>query len=364
MKKESWNQIVSSFSPTSLLQSWQWGDIKSRYGWEVDHKTWTNEQDEIQAAAMILKREQRIPFIGLGLKILYVPKGPLLDWRGEIRERVLQDLVDYAREVGAVYIKIDPDLIIAEGYQGSDDFSQNEREQEIIQQMVDNGWIISKQQIQFKNTFIIDLSKTPEEILSDMKQKTRYNIRLAGRKGVTVRNLELDELDKLYEMYAETSNRDGFIIRPRDYYLDLWRTFISADMATALVAEVEGELVAGLMLFHFGDRSWYLYGMSTNKHREKMPNYLLQWEAIKISHEKGCSVYDLWGAPDEFNKTDRMWGVYRFKEGLGAKVLQTTGALDYPVRKIEYKIIQELLPQIQNITRKIRRRQIKNELSD
>ncbi len=364
MKKENWNEIAKQFSPASLLQTWEWGEVKSHYGWKVEHKTWIDDKNAIRAAAMILKREQRIPIIGSCIRILYVPKGPLLDWQDEIRDRVLHDLVEYAREVGAASIKIDPDLIIARGYEGSDDYTQNEPAQEIIHEMVNNGWIVSKQQIQFKNTFIIDLTKTEDEILAAMKQKTRYNIRLAGRKGVEVRKAGLDELDKLYEMYAETSNRDGFIIRPKDYYLSLWQSFISEDMATALVAEVAGEMVAGLMLFHFGDRSWYLYGMSINKHRDKMPNYLLQWEAIRLSQEKGCRVYDLWGAPDVFNKTDRMWGVYRFKEGLGAKVVQTTGALDYPVSKIKYKIIQELLPRIQNITRIIRRRQIKNELSD
>jgi lipid II:glycine glycyltransferase (peptidoglycan interpeptide bridge formation enzyme) len=181
---------------------------------------------------------------------------------------------------------------------------------------------------------------------------------------VSVREAGLDELELVYEMYAETSNRDGFIIRPKEYYLDLWSSFISAGMATPLLAEVEGDVVAGLMLFHFGDRSWYIYGMSTNKHREKMPNYLLQWEAIRLSKARGCKVYDLWGAPDVFDESDRMWGVYRFKEGLGGKVVQTKGALDYPVSRIKYKIIQEILPGILAITRKIRRRQIQNELSD
>ena len=120
-------------------------------------------------------------------------------------------------------------------------------------------------------------------------------------------------------MYLETSLRDGFIIRPEGYYRLLWSTFISGDMAIPLIAEVDGTPVAGLLLFYFAERSWYLYGMSTDLHREKMPNYLLQWEAIRISKNLGCKVYDLWGAPDVFDADESMWGVYRFKKGLGLR---------------------------------------------
>ena len=364
MEKEKWNNIIRQFTPTSLLQTWEWGDIKSRYGWQVEHKTWETAQGKTAAAALILKREQTIPLLGIKLMILYVPKGPLVDWKSGMHERVLEDLKDYARKAGAAFIKIDPELVTARGVDTKDGYQPQPEARDIIHGMEKAGWIISKQQIQFKNTFLIRLDKSEDELLADMKQKTRYNIRLSKKKGVSVREAGLDELELVYEMYAETSHRDGFIIRPKDYYIDLWSSFISAGMATSLLAEVEREVVAGLMLFHFGDRSWYIYGMSTNKHREKMPNYLLQWEAIRLSKAKGCEVYDLWGAPDVFDESDRMWGVYKFKEGLGGKVIQTMGALDYPVSGIKYKIIQEVLPGFLAITRKIRRRQIQNELSD
>ena len=171
--------------------------------------------------------------------------------------------------LGAAFIKIDPELVTARGVDTKDGYQPQPEARDIIHGMEKAGWIISKQQIQFKNTFLIRLDKSEDELLADMKQKTRYNIRLSKKKGVSVREAGLDELELVYEMYAETSHRDGFIIRPKDYYIDLWSSFISAGMATSLLAEVEREVVAGLMLFHFGDRSWYIYGMSTNKHREK-----------------------------------------------------------------------------------------------
>jgi lipid II:glycine glycyltransferase (peptidoglycan interpeptide bridge formation enzyme) len=196
-----------------------------------------------------------------------------------------------------------------------------------------------------------------------MKQKTRYNIHLAERKGVSIRQGGIDDLGLLYAMYAETSSRDGFIIRPREYYLSLWKNFIDAGMAAPLIAEVVGKAVAAIIIFYFNKKSFYMYGMSRETHREKIPNYLLQWEAIKLSKLLGCLEYDLWGAPDVFDSSDRMWGVYKFKEGLGGRIIQTIGAYDYPTSQIAYTIIQEALPKIQSITRRIRGKQIRDELA-
>ncbi len=364
MDKQDWNQIIGNFPQPSLLQTWEWGEVKNRHGWTVDHKVWRDGTGDVTAAALILAREQIIPVIGKKVKILYCPKGPLLDWDSPMRAQVLQDLQQYAIDQGAVYIKMDPDLVIAKGFEETASFEPNTHANHIVKRIEKSGWKISRQQIQFKNTFWIDLRPSEADLLANMKQKTRYNIRLAERKGVQVRQAGMDDLEMIYAMYAETALRDGFIIRPKSYYMDVWRTFLEAGMATPLLAEVEGEPVAGLFLFHFGNRSWYIYGMSRDLHREKMPNYLLQWEAIKLSKQKGCDTYDLWGAPDDFSEADRMWGVYRFKEGLGGKIVQTKGAFDYPASQFEYKIIQNVLPRILAVTRRIRRKQIQSEMSE
>jgi lipid II:glycine glycyltransferase (peptidoglycan interpeptide bridge formation enzyme) len=215
----------------------------------------------------------------------------------------------------------------------------------------DQGWRLSDEQVQFRNTIMIDLKASEDEILAQMKQKTRYNMRLAERKGVSIRIGNLDDLPMLYKMYAETSIRDGFVIRSADYYQTTWRTFIQAGIADALIAEVLGEPVAALMLFTFAQKAWYVYGMSREAHREKMPNYLLQWYAIQLAKTKGCIAYDLWGAPDVFVDTDPLWNVYRFKEGLGGRIVRHIGAWDFPTRPAVYNLYTKLLPQILNILR-------------
>ena len=148
----------------------------------------------------------------------------------------------------------------------------------------------------------------------------------------------------LYRMYAETVVRDGFTIRGVEYYSAVWESFFYGGMLVPLIAEVEGEPVAGLMLFYNSGTAYYLYGMSRSVHRTLMPTYLLQWEAIRTAKEKGCTSYDLWGAPDVFDGSDSMTGVYRFKRGLGGEVVRTVGAWDLPLRPFVFALYAQVWP--------------------
>jgi lipid II:glycine glycyltransferase (peptidoglycan interpeptide bridge formation enzyme) len=221
----------------------------------------------------------------------------------------------------------------------------------LISYLQSHGFQFSQDQIQYRNTVIIDLALSEDKLLARMKQKTRYNVRLAARKGVTVRVGTDTDLEMLYRMYAETSVRDGFVIREQGYYLDLWHTFLQAGLLEPLIAEVDGDPVGGVMIFRFGSTAYYLNGMSRDAHREKMPNYLLQWDAARRAKAAGCTVYDLWGAPHEFHENDPMWGVFRFKEGLGGEVVQHIGAWDLPIRPLTYKLYTQILPRVLDFMR-------------
>ena len=161
----------------------------------------------------------------------------------------------------------------------------------------------------------------------------------------------------LYRMYAETSIRDGFVIRNEQYYRTVWTIFMRAGQsevipsAEPLIAEVDGEPVAAIFIFYFAGRAYYLYGMSREVHREKMPNYLLQWEAMKRAKSGGCHTYDLWGAPDNFDESDSLWGVFRFKEGLGGQVVRTLGEWDYAPNSFSYNLYTKIMPRILNVMR-------------
>jgi len=322
MTEESvWNQTILQLPSPHLLQTSEWAELKGEGGWRSIQRTWKDESGRVIAAASILKRSFRLFRVGTEASILYVPRGPLLDWAdSDLCERVLNDLEQLARSERSIFIKLDAEIPLGTGIPGTDSFSNDPTGLNVVSRLRNHGWKTSPEQVQFKNTMILDLESDEETWLKRMKQKTRYNLRFAQKAGVQVRAARSDELTALYQMYAETSVRDGFVIRSEAYYLGAWQAFIAAGKAFPLIAEVEGQLVAGLILFVFGKRAWYLYGMSTQLHRDKMPNYLLQWEAMRKARELGCDAYDLWGAPDEFSAKDRMFGVFRFKRVLARRL--------------------------------------------
>ncbi len=360
----AWNSLIGSFPAEHFLQTSQWAEVKAEVGWKAHRLAWKDDAGEVKALAQVLCRSARpIRRFGPALSVGYVPRGPLLDWNDAVtRQQVLIDLESFAREQNLVFLKIDPEVIIGRGIPAEGTNSDDEMGTRVMEDLAAKRWHYSAEQIQFKNTVILDLNGDEEHWLARMKQKTRYNIRLAQKNGVQVKKATLEDLPLIYRMYAETANRDGFIIRPEDYYLGVWSKFLQANMAEALLAEVDGIPVAGLVLFHLGRTAWYVYGMSTQLHREKMPNYLLQWEAMRVASEKGCLHYDLWGAPDVFDKNNSMFGVYRFKEGLGGEVVRTVGAWDLPLRPAMFTLYQTVIPRLLSITRMLRRKQIKQEV--
>jgi len=364
----AWNELIRGLPNPHLLQTWEWAQVKAKYGWQPMPFVWESKvasQKSPVAAAMVLRR--MIPAGGFARKmcILYTPKGPLLDWSdAALRTRVLDDLQALAKRSGAIFVKTDPDVRLGMGVPGEAEASEAETGQAIRSELERRGWLFSQDQIQFRNTVLLDLSPSEEEMLARMKQKTRYNVRLAEKKGVHVRVGTAQDLPLLYRMYAETSLRDGFVIRDEGYYRTVWEMFMKQPAVTGqqlatrhqpsaepLIAEVDGQPVAAIFLFSFAGRAYYLHGMSRDAHREKMPNALLQWEAMRRAKATGCTSYYLWGAPDEFNESDTMWGVFRFKEGLGGQVVRTLGAWDYPVSPLLYKTYTQVIPRLLDVMR-------------
>ncbi len=352
-----WNHFIAQLPNPHFLQTWEWAQVKEKYGWTPMPFVWYSQSStvsgQLEAAAMILKRT--ISFRGLfHASVLYAPKGPLMDWGNEsLRNRVLNDLQIFAKKQGAIFLKLDPDVLLRTGIPASEEDVIHDGGQVVMSELRRRGWKFSSDQIQFRNTVLVDLSASEEEMLARMKQKTRYNVRLAEKKGVTIRVGTLADLPMLYKMYAETSVRDGFVIRDEGYYQTVWQNFMQSAEPSAepLIAGVDGESVAAIFIFYFAGRAYYVYGMSKNIHREKMPTYLVQWEAMKRAKNRGCKTYDLWGAPEIFDESDSMWGVYRFKEGLGGQVVRTLGAWDYAPNSFFYKMYAEVMPRVLDVIR-------------
>jgi len=320
-----WDDFVARHAQGHLLQAWTWGEFKARWGWRAQRVA--IEQDAaILAGAQVLFR--RVPFGA----IAYVPKGPVCAPRQDAAlAPLLAALHAAARAQGAIFLRVEPEW---------EDASEAAR---LLERY---GWRAGAA-VQPRRTLHIDLTRAPDDILAQMKPKWRYNIHLAERKGVIVREGNVRDLDAFYRLSEITARRDRFAIHSRDYYEAAWQLFARRGMATLLVAEVEGQPIAALMAFAFGGKAWYLYGASSDEQRNLMPNHLLQWRAMLWAKTQGCRLYDLWGIPDvEPSTTSLPEGLHRFKAGFGGRVVRYVGAYDYVYRPVLYWLGTKLWPRL------------------
>jgi len=359
-----WNINLSHLPEPHLLQTKEWASIKTQYGWRNIQKSWRDDNGKIVAMANILLKNIKIGPLRFKYNIMYIPRGPLLNWNNvALRKRVLNDILFIAKENQSFLLKIDPEVIIGKGLPDTENATLIPNGINLLSELKELGWHYSQDQIQFKNTVWLDLNNTEDELLAKMKQKTRYNVRLSGKKGVTISEGDPSDFSMLANMYAETAIRDNFTIRSENYYLMVWNLFYNQGKLTPLIASYENEPIAALMLFHYSGRAWYIHGMSRSVHRNKMASYLLQWEAMKIAKNKGCNRYDLWGAPFTLNESDPMWGVFRFKQGFAGETIRTIGAWDFPVKPLLYHLYIKVTPKILKIMRRIGNRKTRKKVT-
>ncbi len=336
-----WNSALRALPYAHVLQTWEWGEFKrATTGWEPLRLAF-RQGDDIVAMASIGVRS-----VG-PLKVMYVPKGPALAYEDTpLAESVLDHLQALAHQQRAVWLKIDPDVVAATGVPGDEDDTPCATGQSFTQMLQKRGWHFSDDQVQFRNTLTLDLTPSEDDLLAQMSGNTRRKVRAAEKKDVTIRPGTLADLDTLYNLYRMTGQRDEFLIRPLDYYRQAWQAFMQAGLAYALIAEFEGQPIAHVILFHFGRKCWYFYGASSNDERQRMPNYALQWEAIRWAKAQGCQTYDFWGAPDVFDESDPMWGVYEFKRGFRGMVTRHIGAWDYAPYPALYRAYTQVWPRV------------------
>lgn len=313
----AWKEFLTRQPGAHLLQSAEWGELKSGFGWSA-RRVITGE-----AGVQVLFR--KLPF---GFTLAYIPKGPVQGGSSGQDPALWSELDALCKKGRAVFCKLEPDAWAGE------------------QRLVNSGqWAISPHNIQPPRTITVDLRGSEEDILGRMKQKTRYNIGLAGKKGVTVRPWQ--DVDGFHKMILVTGGRDGFGVHSLEYYRRAYGLFQPAGLCELLVAEFEGRPLAALMVFARGRRAWYLYGASNDEERNRMPTYLLQWEAMRWARACGCEEYDLWGVPDEDQqvleaqferRADGLWGVYRFKRGFGGELKRAAQALDRVYNPLLYKL--------------------------
>jgi peptidoglycan pentaglycine glycine transferase (the first glycine) len=315
-ERELFNGFIAGSPKGHVLQTYEWGEIKAATGWQPI-RLLVSDHDRPVAAISILKRKLPFP----GKSIFYTPRGPVLD----LENRPLFDyLVQTVREVagkhGAVFWKLDPDVPV-------ENRSLIEYFQSRKFRALDTGKGFEGVQPRF--VFRMDITPPREQLLADMEGKTRYNIRLAARKGVeVVRDCTRDHLAPFYEILRETAARDRFLIRSYKYFEVLWDHLVPAGMAKLFLARYQDQFIAGTLAFKLGDKAWYIYGASSNRFRSVMPNYLLQWTMIEWAKENGCVMYDFRGISGDLSEDNPLYGLYRFKKGFGGRFTEFAGEFD------------------------------------
>ncbi len=327
---DQWDQLVQA-NPDGghIYQSSEWSRVKTFGDWE---SLFCVYEAAAYSVAFVLLRK---PALMLG-NIYYCSKGPGFFANLKANqddtshfEEFLLDLHKFISKTDskAILVKIEPEL-----EEGELDLSKL-------------GLVKSKADLQFKATIIVDISEPEEEIINSFKQKTRYNIRLAERKGVVVehRPLNDDGVDLMYELMQATQARAGFFLRQKIYFANYWQALYDAGMAQFLVATHEGDVLGGVVATLFGTKSYYKDGGSFETKRNLMAPYLLQWEAMKWAKSKGATVYDMVAVPPKSeleNEEHMQHGLYLFKRGFNEEVTEFVGCYDLPIHPNKFKIWQ------------------------
>ncbi|MCL4368708.1 MAG: peptidoglycan bridge formation glycyltransferase FemA/FemB family protein [Actinobacteria bacterium] len=333
--RDEWDAFVHPSG--SLLQTYAWGEFKARVGWRPE-RVGLKRDGSLIAGAQVLYRPTPVG------SVAYVPKGPVLksDEPG-LLDSFIQSLHKLMRRRGAMFVKIEPNIHIGPALTALR--------------------FRSSAPVQARSTVIVDLSPDLIEISARQKQKTRYNIGLATRRGVEVRQAGIEGLESFSHLMEITGERDKFHIRSLSYFRTLMDTL--GEKVSLFLAYHDDEPLAGILDSAFGDEAIYLYGASSNAHRNLMPTYLLQWEAMKWAKARGCKRYDLWGVPEvlegvatqdgEEGETrqassnaslEGAWGLLRFKQGFGGDLVKCPGAFDYAYSPALYWLWIKVIPRL------------------
>lgn len=341
-EKAEYNAYLEKAPKGHILQSYEWGEIKGKGEWEPFRLIIEDEQRKPQAAISMLMR--RIP--GLGKTIFYAPRGPVGDIRNyELMDFLFGEVKRLAQQKNAVFLKIDPDIPVTD--------------ETFLNYLKSRGFVSAEkgegfEGVQPKFVFRLDITPDEETLYSQFHQKTRYNIRLAQKKGVIIKeDCSKDELPAFFEILKETTERDKFLVRPYPYFSDLWDFLVPSGYLKLFMAYYEGRPIAGTLAFLFGDKAWYIYGASSNSHRNVMPNYLLQWTMIKWAKENNCRMYDFRGVPGHLTEDNPLYGLYRFKKGFNGEYTEFVGEYDKIYSKFYYWLWNTFEPVYQKNIRRL-----------
>ena len=325
--QKKYEEFISTHYKSHFMQSPMWSKVKDD-NWKNEIIVSEDEDGNIKGTLSILVR--KVPFFNSTL--MYAPRGPVCDIDDEATLReLIEGAKQKAKEYKSYVLKIDPDV-------------ENENH-EFVKMAKRMGFKLKNasknfEGIQPRFVFRLDVKdKTEEELMEIFHTKTRYNIRLAARKGVTVTIGNREDLKTFHDIMVITGTRDEFVVRSLEYFEKMYDC-MAPDNLRLYLAHYDGKIVAGTLAILYGNKVWYLYGASSNEYRNVMPNYLLQLEMIKWALENKCDVYDFRGISGDIDESNPLYGLYRFKKGFNGKFTEFVGEMDYVFSPMMYLMVE------------------------
>ncbi len=318
--------FLQSHPKGNFAQSVLWSKQKPMWKWRA--MMVRDDAGTIKGALSVLIR--KVP--GMPLTLMYGCRGPVCDLDDyDTIDQLVEGAKQLAKEHKSYVIKLDPDVPVE-----NEPFAQKLRDLGFHQKTGKNF-----EAIQPKFVFRMDIEgKTQEEIMASFHQKTRYNIRVAQRKGVEVRICGKEMVPDFARIMLETGLRDGFVTRQPDYFANMLDN-LGEDHCRLYMAFHEDKPIAGTLAIAYGDKVWYLYGASSNESRNLMPNYLLQWNMIQWAQELGCRMYDFRGVSGDLSEDNPLYGLYKFKKGFNGDFTEFVGEMDLILNKSIYNFVEK-----------------------
>lgn len=317
-EKTAYSRVVSH-----PVQTWEWGEFQEAQGHKV-YRLGVFDQQKLVSVYMV--SFHRVPHTNFTIGTLL--RGPSID------NDMIENVRKIAEKENAIFVKFEPDDI----EKIYDNKYQLLKNKSVLLNYP--NFVTSPKVAFYPHSFIVDLKKSEEELLAEMSQKTRYNIKIANRHGVSITHSTKDEDFETYlKLLFDTTKRQGFYLHSENYHRRQWSILKSTGMVEIFLASFQGETLAAFMLFKLKDRLFYPYGASLDLHREVMAPTLLMWEAIKYGQSLGLKTFDMWGClgPDA-NASQQGFGFHRFKQGYGGNLVQFVGTYDLVVNPRLYKI--------------------------
>lgn len=321
--QNQWNTFIAG-NGGGVNQSYEWGEFRTDRGWSPKRYI-VKDGRTVRLQILVLTK----PLPG-GFSLLYAPEGPIVhkdDWKDKQNQAalkaVLKAIEKQAEQHRAILLKIDP----------------HERlERFPLTWLKRLGFRDSPEDIQPAYVAHVDLTKSEDDMLAAMKQKGRYNIRYAGRKGVTIsKGTSEQDLKDWYSLTKASAKRQGITYRSFDYFKDFRKHFmVDSDLAVFFIARYNGQPVSATLVTFMGDRADYLYGGSSDQDRNVYASYLIQWEGMKEAKRRGCTYYNLTGIAHSDDPKNPWYGLRQFKLKFGPEKVELVGARDLMYRPKAY----------------------------